>query len=367
MAIPGFGYRTAGDLLFEISMHLCQPAVYQGLTSGIAAGAGVTATIPSTTYLYPGAQIILEVPGNAEQEVVTVTSVPTATTFTATFANPHSAATPVWGPTFPTQQGTDPIFTQSEMLQYLSRAQNEFLTAVPCFYERFFQNVSPGLIYQATPPTAILIDRIAASAINIPITSLVRSGNIVTLTTSGAAPTNLKQYNTFSIVNAVDSSFNGVFAVISAPSADVITYRQIAANASTTGGNIQSMRRLYEVTQEELVQQNRSWQVNSTSTLQSWFEDRAGLYRWGVGGVPATNFPVELLCAVRDTDTLGFLDGFLVPDVCIHGVKALVMNYCQSKDGVAQNIQMADFWLKRYAQVVMATQRYIQAMKMSVK
>jgi hypothetical protein len=315
--------------------------------------------------MYSGAQLVVEQPGNATQEVVTVLTVPSPTTFTANFANAHAAAAPVWGATFPTQQATDPIFTQAEMLQYLSRAQNEFLTAVPCFYQRFFQTVNTGLIYQATPPTAILIDRIAASAIDIGITSMVRAGGVVTLTAGG--PTNLVQYNTFAAVNPTDPSFAGVFAVISAPSPNVITYRQVGADGSTTGGTIQSMRRLYELTQEELVQQDRSWQSNYVGPLQSWFEDRAGLYRWGVGGRPSSNFPVELLCAVRDTDTLGLLDGFLVPDVCIHGVKALVMNYCQSKDGIAQQPQMAEFWLRRYSQVVIATQRYIQAMKMSTK
>lgn len=364
MAIPGTGYRTAADLLMEVSSHLAQPAVYQALASPVTAGAGVTATVTSTYAMYPGAQLVIEKPGNTSQEVVNILTVPSATTFTANFANSHSASAPA-GPTFPTQQGTDPIFTQSEMLQYLSRAQNEFLTAVPCFYQRFFQTVSLGQIYQATPPTAILIDRIAASAIDIGITSMVRSGNIVTLT--AVSPTNLVQYNTLSVVNAADSSFNGVFAVISAPSANVITYRQIGANASTTGGNIQSMLRLYEVTQQELVQQNRAWQSSYVGPLQNWFEDRAGLYQWGVGGLPAAAFPVELLCAVRDTDTLGFLDGFLVPDVCAHALKYLVLNFCWSKDGIAQQPQMAEFALKRYAQVVMATQRYIQAMKMGTK
>jgi hypothetical protein len=352
-------------LIFEISLHLCMPAVYAGLSNPIAAGAGVTATVGSTYAMYSGAQLVVEQPGNAAQEVVTVLTVPSPTTFTANFANAHAAAAPVWGATFPTQQATDPIFTQAEMLQYLSRAQNEFLTAVPCFYQRFFQTVNTGLIYQATPPTAILIDRIAASALDIGITSMVRAGGVVTLTAGG--PTNLVQYNTFAVVNPTDASFAGVFAVISAPSPNVITYRQVGADGSTTGGTIQSMRRLYELTQEELVQQDRSWQSNYVGPLQSWFEDRAGLYRWGVGGRPSSNFPVELLCAVRDTDTLGLLDGFLVPDVCIHGVKALVMNYCQSKDGIAQQPQMAEFWLRRYSQVVIATQRYIQAMKMSTK
>ena len=349
----------------EVAAHLAQPAVYMSLASPITAGAAQTATIASTTYIYPGAQLVVEVPGNASQEVITVLTVPSPTTFTADFANNHLATAPVWGATFPTQEATDPIFTQAEMLQYLSRAQNEFLTAVPCFYERFFQNVSMGQIYQSTPPTAILIDRIAASALYVGITSMTRAGGVVTLTAGG--PTNLSQYNTFAVVNPTDASFAGVFAVISAPSPNVITYRQVGADASTTGGTIQSMRRLYELTQEELVQQNRNWQVNYVGPLQSWFEDRAGLYRWGVGGKPSSNFPVELLCAVRDTDTLGMLDGFLVPDVCLHGVKYLALSYAWSKDGIASQPQMAQFALKRYAQVVMATGRYIQAMKMGTK
>ena len=74
---------------------------------------------------------------------------------------------------------------------------------------------------------------------------------------------------------------------------------------------MQSMLRLYEVTQEELTMQDRFWQSNYTAPLRSWFEDRAGLYQWGVGGVPSTTFPVELLCAVRDDDALTMLSGFL--------------------------------------------------------
>ena len=365
MANPGTGYRTAGDLLLEMSFHLAQPGVYTSLTNPITAGAGVTATVGTTFYMYPGAQLIVEVPGNASQEVVTVITVPTPTTFTANFAHNHLAAVPAWGATFPTQEATDPIFTQAEMLQYLSRAQNEFLTATMCFYQRFFQNVSLGQIYQATPPTAILIDRVVASAINISITSMARAGGVVTLTAAG--PTNLSQYSTFAVANPTDSTFAGVFAVISAPSPNVITYRQAAADASTTGGTIQSMSRLYELTQEELVQQDRGWQSNYVGPLQSWFEDRAGLYRWGVGGLPSSNFPVELLCSVRDTDTLGLLDQFLVPDVAIHGVKYLALNYAWSKDGVCQQPQLAEFALKRYSQVVMATQRYLTAMKMGTR
>jgi hypothetical protein len=367
MAAPGFGFRTAADVLFEISMHLCQPSIYQFLVNPITAGSGVTATVPSTFYMYPGAELVIETPGSSEQEVVTILTVPSATTFTANFANSHASGIPAWGATFPTQQGTDPIFTQAEMLQYLSRAQNEFLTAVPCFYQRFFQNVSMGQVYQSTPPTAILIDRIAASALNVPIISIARLGNMVGL--SAAGPTGLQKYSTFSVVGAPDPTLNGVFAVsTSALNSTFLTYSQIGPDVSiSNAGFVQSMRRLYEVTQEELVQQNRNWQVDYVGPLQNWFEDRAGLYQWGVGGIPQSSFPVELLVAVRDVDSLGMTDGFLIPDCCVHGAKWLALNYIWSKNGVQSNPQMAEFALKRYAQVVMATGRYIQAMKMGTK
>lgn len=375
MANPGLGYRLAADLLTEISFHLCQPTVITQIVSlaeagfgaggfgegGFGGGTGSSIEVDSTYAMYPGALVIVGWQ-NEDAEVVEVLTVPDATHFTATLVNNHSVGETILGPTFPIQQDTDPIFTQAEMLGYLSRAQNEFLTAVPAFYELFSQNVTIGEIYQSLPNTAITVERVAASPVEIPITSLVRSNNVVTLTAETA--TNLTPYSTLAVVGSDDTSFAGVFSVTSAPSANVITYPQIGSNASTTGGTIQSMRRLYELTQEELSQRDRTWQVNYTNPLQSWFEDRAGLYKWGVGGRPSANFPVELLCAVRDTDTLGLLDGFLVPDLCLHAVKYLALNYVWRKDGVQQQPEMAEFALKRYAQIVMATQRYIEHMKM---
>ena len=375
MANPGIGYRLACDLLMEMSFHLCQPTVATQIVSlaeagfgsggfgegGFGGGTGSSIEVTSTYAMYPGALVVVGwQTGNAE--VAEVLTVPDGTHFTATLVNAHSVGETILGPTFPAQWETDPIFTQSEMLGYLSRAQNEFLTAVPAFYEFFSQNVTIGQIYQSLPSTAITVERIAASPVEIGITSLVRNNNIVTLTAESA--TNLSQYSTLAVVGPNDTSFAGVFAVSSAPSANVITYPQIGGNASTTGGTIQSMLRLYELTQEELSMRDRSWQSNFVNPLKTWFEDRTGLYGWGLGGKPESNYPVQLLCSIRDTDTLGLLDGFLVPDICLHAVKYLALSYVASKDGVAQQPEMADFYLKRYAQVVMATQRYVSHMKM---
>lgn len=361
--IPGWGYRIAADISMEMSFHLLQPAVYQNLPSPITAGSPVTVTVGTTAAMYPGAQLLAGPSGGSDTEIITILSVPNGTQFTANFANNHATGEPVWGATFPVQYQTDPIFTQSEILQYISRAQNEFLVAVPSFYQRFFQNVSTNLIYQNLPSTAVLVDRIAASQLDLGISTLVRSGNTVTLT--AAQPHGLSQYNTFAVVGTADASFDGAFAVVSVPSPTTLTYIQIGANASTTGGLMQQMARLYEMTQEELTMRDRGWQVSSGS-LSSWFEDRAGLYKWGVGGKPDSNYPVELLCAIRDADVLTLLDGFMLPDVVIHGVKYLAASFAWSKDGVAQNPAMAEFCMKRYTQVMLATQRYIGAMRIAV-
>lgn len=397
MAQPGIGYRTALDILMEISFHLLQPTVATTMTAapilagygdggygdlGFGGGTYYVLTLGSVTGCYVGADIVVGW-GLTTAEVVQVLFVdPTNNTITVLLVNAHSNGETVLGPTFPIQEGTDPIFTQSEMLAYLARAQNEFLAAVPCYYERFFQTVNTGVIYQDTPNTAILVERIAASTMNLPILSLTRSGNAVTAVFAQQPP--LSVGSTFAVVNATDSSYDGVFAVtgtnysssgsgfgtggfgVGGGGGYAITYTQIGTDGNTTGGTIQSMLRLYETTQEELAMADRFWQSNYTAELDSWFEDRTGLYKWGVGGRPSTNFPVELLCAVRDTDTLGLLDGFLVPDMVLHGVKYLAMAYAYSKDGVMMQPQMAEFCLRRYAQVVAATQRYIAQMKMEV-
>lgn len=372
MANPGLGYKTACDVLMEVSFHLLQPTVFTTITSLTDDGGGVyTIGVNSTNAMYPGALVVVGWK-NVDAEIVSVTSVTDDTHFVATLVNTHSTGETILGPTFPIQQPTDPIFTQSEMLAYLARAQNEFLTAVPCYYQRFFQTVNQGIVLQDTPPTSILVDRVAASLLNFPIASLSRAGNVATLTTN--QDTGLSQYSTFSIVNTdnnlTDTTFEGVFAVTEATNSGgnyFLTYRQAGADASATGGRLQSMYRLYELTQEELVQRQRNWRTDYQNWLKTWFEDRSGLYRWGVGGLPSTNFPVELLCAVRDTDTLALTDGFLLPDMLIHGLKYLVLHYAWSKDGVNQQPTMAQFALQRYSQVVLAAQRYVQAMKIGTK
>ncbi len=351
------------DFLIEISLHLLQPVVFTTLSDPVSAGNSVVAQVPTTANMYPGAQLVVDTPPN--QEIVTVISVGTTSSppgpeFTANFINSHLAGAMVAGATFPLQAATDPLYTISEALLYASRAQNQFLLDVPCIYQITHQSITIGKIIQATPANAIEMEHVASSPLDIPITSASRVSNVVTVTTQ--SPHGLSAGSKFSMFGT-GTAFggDGAFTAITA-SGTTLTYSQVAPDASTTTGAIVLWTRLYETTQEELgMAQGAGWRNQFLLSLNSWFEDRTGLYQWGVGGKPATGFPIEMISSMRDTDTLALTDGFLVPDLLIHGVKYLALSYCWSKEGEARNPMMAQLCKTRYDRIVLATRRWMNA------
>jgi len=354
MAIPGNGSRTANSVLIEISCHLVCPFVTRNL--GILVAPGVHTISGPTDAMYNGALLVCDTGSSAE--VIAISNV-TANSFTATFTKSHFSNAPLLTATFPLQAETDPVFTQSEMLGYLSRAQNEFLERVPCIMAIFEQAAVPGVIPQVLPSLAIELNRVAASNKALPIVSLARSGNVVTAVF--VDPHGLSAKQTFLVKDAGDPTFDGAFAVTTVVGPKSITYNQVAPNASTTGGTLQYLVRLYEVTQQELTMANRQWR-QTPGFPTSFFEDRSGVYGWGLGALPAFGIPLELLCSIRDTDTLGLLDHFLVPDVAIHGVKYLALAYAFSKDSVFADSQRAAYCQQRFERVVLALERFIDNM-----
>ena len=163
MANPGNGYRTACDVLMEISLHLVEPVVNTTITSLTIVGSGPQYTIGvgSITGLYVGALVVVGW-GLADQEVVTVVSVGTGS-FVAALTNSHSTGETVLAPTFPLQEATDPVFTQSEALTYLARAQNEFLSQCPVVYSRSYASATYGQIFQSSPSNMIEMERVSLS------------------------------------------------------------------------------------------------------------------------------------------------------------------------------------------------------------
>jgi hypothetical protein len=140
------------------------------------------------------------------------------------------------------------------------------------------------------------------------------------------------------------------------------SYTQVQPNATTTGGAAVLWLRLYETSSEELSIQNPFWRNQNITQLSSWYEDRTGNYQWGVNGKPATTLPVEVLVSQRDTDTLAFTDGFLVPDPCLHYVKYKALEYCFSKDGEMRDPMRAKYCGMRFARGVQTVRRWMEGM-----
>lgn len=134
MAQPtqGAGFLLVADILSDVSFSLIQnPVNTVAPASGIAKGS--TTVLAYDPGMYVGAQVLVGATG-LDLEVVTITAVVPGVSFTATFALPHAAGVPIYGPTFPVRQPTDPLFTQAEMLAYISTALSDFLTEVPLIY-----------------------------------------------------------------------------------------------------------------------------------------------------------------------------------------------------------------------------------------
>ena len=69
-----------------------------------------------------------------------------------------------------------------------------------------------------------------------PIVTAIRSSNVVTITTT--VPHQLFVGKTVTIQGVANTSFNGAFTIISVPSPTTFTYKQTAADASSTGGAV---------------------------------------------------------------------------------------------------------------------------------
>ena len=350
-----------------MGLHLVEPFIYTTLTSAVNAIGTASPSVASLgipiNALYVGAQIVIDVGNN--QETVTVTNVnPGTNTFTANFTFTHAIGAQVVGATFPTQATSgDYFFSQTEILSYIARAQHEFLAQVPCIFQLNTQTVQFGQVYQQLVCDAIEMHRVASSAQFIALTSLTRSGNLVTAVSQ--SPHGLALNQKFSIYNPNDPSFIGGFRVGTVINSTSWSYTQDQPDAVSSGGAAVLWLRLYETSQEELSIQNPFWRNQNLSQLSAWYEDRTGNYKWGVNGKPATNLPVEVLVSQRDTDTLGFTDGFLVPDIMLHFVKYKALEYAWSKDGEQRNKLLADYAGMRFNRGVMAVKRWLDGMGMA--
>jgi hypothetical protein len=347
-------------MMIEMSFHLVEPIIYSSLTAAVSAPGSTAVTVGSLgipiNALYVGAQLIVDW-GTVNQEIVTVTNVnQSASAFTAVFTFAHAIGATVIGATFPVQASSgDYFFSQSEILSYIARAQNEYLAEVPCILQLNTQFAQFGQIYQQLACDAIEFHHASSSAMYVTLTSLTRSGNAVTAVS--VSPHGMVQGQKFSAFNTLDPSFVGAFTVATVVNPTTLTYAQDAPNASTTGGALVRWKRLYLTSQEELSIQNPFWRNQNITEIHSVYEDRTGNYRFGIDGKLSTNLPLEILVSTRDTDSLAMTDGLLVPDVVAHIPKYRALGYAASKDGEMKNPLLEKYCEMRFRRGVMATRR----------
>ncbi|HXE07754.1 MAG TPA: SGNH/GDSL hydrolase family protein [Acidobacteriaceae bacterium] len=100
-------------------------------------------------------------------------------------------------------------------------------------------SISATSLYYAggtTPELGLMNSTSGYLNVSAPIATAVRSGNLVTVTTSGNLPANINGL-TAAIAGAADSSYNGSF-VVTTTGSNTFTYSQTGANSSTTGGTV---------------------------------------------------------------------------------------------------------------------------------
>jgi hypothetical protein len=277
MAAPvvGAGYLRVIDRLQDASYALIQPVVNEQFPATIAPG---VQTIPlsnpavwvPTVCLYVGAQLVCGVTG-ANLEVVTVTAVNVGVSFTAIFANAHQAGEWINGATFPVRYPTDPLYTQAEMIAYISTATNDFLTDCPLAY-----NVAA---LQVTP-----------TAQNTPLPA--------------------------------DSLFPVRIAYESYP--------------------------LRETSQSNLDSMYYQWSDQGLSQPRVYFRDKIPIQNVGIWPRMGNTVNLECVYAQRQTQTLGWGDGFLLPDPFTIYILYRTLSFSFSKDGEARNPGLAKYFQSRY-------------------
>lgn len=95
-----------------------------------------------------------------------------------------------------------------------------------------------GLYYAggSTPVVGVTGQTSAFANVSLAITSVVRSANTVTLTTSGNLPADVNGL-TMTVGGVTDSSYNGSF-VVTSTAPNKVTYTQTGANSSSSGGTL---------------------------------------------------------------------------------------------------------------------------------
>ncbi len=277
MATPviGAGFLRVVDRAMDAAYCLIQPVINEQFPASIAAGSQTIAIsdpavwVPTVCF-YVGAQLVCGITGD-NLEVVTVTAVNVGVSFTATFANAHAAGEWINGATFPVRYPTDPLFTQGEMIAYISSACNDFLTDVPLAYNIADLTVLPTQQNTPLPADSLFPVRLA--------------------------------YEQYPLRETSQSSLDGMYY---------------------------------------------PWSQQALSQPRVYFRDKLPIQNVGIWPRAGNTTNLELVYAQRQAETLGWGDGFLVPDCLTQYILYRTLSFAFSKDGEARSPGLAKYFASRY-------------------
>lgn len=361
---PVNGQRTVNSLMIEIALHLVEPCVLTTLTAAVAAPGVATVAVGSTVGMYSGAQVVVANSDGTNPTILVITAFdPVGLTVTGNFLAAYALGSTLQGGTFPTQQPTDPLFTQGEIIGYISRAQNEFLAKVPCLFQFFAPTaINLGQQFYTAPSTSVELERItlANGTLSGHINLISRQAGIVTATLDTPLPNNANF--PFTVAGVSDASFDGQFTGAQVTNL-TWSWAQAGPNFTSAGGSltVPLLTRLYEVTQNELTMQDPQWFFNNPEPVPTaWYEDRSGVYGWGIAGLPQSNFTAEVLASIRGPEFMALTDILLVPGIMCHLIKYKAMQYALDKDGEQRQPMFARYCQQRFDRGIMIVDRYLR-------
>ena len=266
--IVGAGQLTVVDRLMDASFCLIQPVVMDQFPAPVAVGSQTIAI--NDPSIYVGAYLVAGA-HTANAEVIQVTAVNPGVSFTASFTNTHAFRDWLFGATFPVRYPTDPLFTQGEMIAYISSACNDFLTDVPLAYNIADLTVLPTQQNTPLPADSLFPVRLA--------------------------------YEQYPLRETSQSSLDGMYY---------------------------------------------PWSQQALSQPRVYFRDKLPIQNVGIWPRMGNTVNLECLYAQRQAETLGWGDGFLVPDCLTQYILYRTLSFAFSKNGEARSPGLAKYFASRY-------------------
>ena len=348
---------VANDILTQVSFSLVEQIVNTTLGGAVSPGANIV-TPPSMVGIYNGALLIIG--SGTTREIVTASAVAPAN-FTATFVNAHPATDAIYAATFPSGQPPMFLFTQTEMLNYLVNAQQDFLLKVRLLYSIAQVNYAVGEQYFTQPGSAIRIERIARKvqpAVSTTLGATITTNGILPVTAT-VTPGSMLGIVPNAILSVGDTSSRELIKIISTT---LTTFTASFLNSHAPSDPVVASATwldLFNTSTADLDMLQQNWAIDIGDPT-NWFQDATSATGYGVYPNPAPAGTLELWYSDRGPDSLALTDTLSVLDIFTPALKYKVLEMAFLKDGEQRDTQRAKFCTENYKFWVMAGVKFMR-------